>query len=112
MSPNAGEEGGCGVSANENSCAHRVTWSPNKFGRSNSIFNLWITVYTEYCTIESVPSSEIGSPPPSPVSECVSLLGPKGGGDQYSLAVEGVGDPIPTTEQKAWHSVYSVSLHN
>jgi hypothetical protein len=31
----------CGVSANENSCAHHATWSPNKLWRSNSIFNLW-----------------------------------------------------------------------
>ncbi len=30
--------GGCEVSANENSCAHHVTWSPNKLWRSNSIF--------------------------------------------------------------------------
>ncbi len=42
MSPNAEEEGGCGVSANENSCAHHVTWSPNKLCRSTSIFNLWL----------------------------------------------------------------------
>jgi hypothetical protein len=31
---------GCGVSANEYSYAHHVTWSPNKLWRSNSIFNL------------------------------------------------------------------------
>jgi hypothetical protein len=42
MSPNAGVGGvGCGVSANENICAHHVTWSPNKLWRSNSIFNLF-----------------------------------------------------------------------
>jgi hypothetical protein len=29
-------------------------------------------------------------------------------GEQHSLAGEGVEDPITTTEQKAWHSVYSV----
>jgi hypothetical protein len=41
MSPNAGEgRGGCGVSANGNSCATHVTWSPNKPWRANSIFNL------------------------------------------------------------------------
>jgi hypothetical protein len=40
MSLNAGGGGGCGVSANENSCAHHVTWSPNKLWRSNSIFKL------------------------------------------------------------------------
>ncbi len=28
--------GGCGVSANENSCANHETWSPNKLWRSNS----------------------------------------------------------------------------
>ncbi len=33
--------GGCGVSASENSCAHHVTWSPNKLWGSNYIFNLW-----------------------------------------------------------------------
>ena len=37
-----GEGVGCGVSANKNSCTHHVTWSPNKLGRSNSIFNLWL----------------------------------------------------------------------
>jgi hypothetical protein len=36
-----GMGGGCGVSANEYSCAHHVTWSPNKLWRSTSIFNLW-----------------------------------------------------------------------
>ncbi len=40
-SPNTGGGGGCGVSANEYSCAHNVTWSPNKLWRSTSIFNLW-----------------------------------------------------------------------
>jgi hypothetical protein len=35
-----GGGGGCGVSANEYSCAHHVTWSPNKLWRSTSIFNL------------------------------------------------------------------------
>ncbi len=33
--------GSCGVSAKEYSCAHHVTWSPNKLWRSTSIFNLW-----------------------------------------------------------------------
>ncbi len=32
----------CGVSANENSCAHHVTWSPSKLCRSNFIFNIWL----------------------------------------------------------------------
>ncbi len=41
MSPKCGGRGCCGVSANENSCAHHVTRSPIKLWRSNSIFNLW-----------------------------------------------------------------------
>jgi hypothetical protein len=40
-----GEGGSCGVSANENSCAHHVTWSPNILWRSISIFNLWAVAY-------------------------------------------------------------------
>jgi hypothetical protein len=36
-----GGGGGCGVSANEFSCVHHVTWSPNKLWRSYSIFNLY-----------------------------------------------------------------------
>ncbi len=47
-SPNAGGwggGGGCGVSANEYSCAHHVTWSPNKLWRSTSIFTLCILLY-------------------------------------------------------------------
>ncbi len=40
-SPNAGGLGVRGISANEYSCAHHVTWSPNKLWRSTSIFHLW-----------------------------------------------------------------------
>ncbi len=36
-----GGGGGVWVSANEYSCAHHVTWSPNKLWSSTSIFNLW-----------------------------------------------------------------------
>ncbi len=39
----------------------------------------------------SVPSSELGPPTPSPTSECVSPLVPKGGEEQHSLAVAGEG---------------------
>ncbi len=39
-SQNARGGGDCRVSANECSCAHHVTWSPNKLWRSTSIFNL------------------------------------------------------------------------
>jgi hypothetical protein len=39
MSLNAGKGGGgCGVSANENSGAHHVTWSPTKLWRSGFFF--------------------------------------------------------------------------
>jgi hypothetical protein len=42
-----GEGGSCGVSANENSWSHHVTWSPNKLWRSTSIFNLWYLLLWE-----------------------------------------------------------------
>jgi hypothetical protein len=42
---------GFGVSANEYSCAHHVTWSPNKLWRSNSIFNLRSAPLTSYHVI-------------------------------------------------------------
>ncbi len=35
---------GCGASANEYSCAHQVTWSPNKLWRSTSILTYASTV--------------------------------------------------------------------
>jgi hypothetical protein len=40
-----GDAGNCGVSADEYSCAHHVTWSPNKLWRSASIFNLWVQLW-------------------------------------------------------------------
>jgi hypothetical protein len=51
---------GGGVSANENSCAHHVTWKPNKLWRSNSIFNLCLrqllksTAKMLFCTLYSI----------------------------------------------------------
>ncbi len=56
------------------------------------------------------PSSELGTPTPSPVSECVSPLGPKGGRSNTPLQVSGLWSPIRTTVKKAWRSVYSVLL--
>jgi hypothetical protein len=47
----------CGVSANEYSCAHHVTWSPNKLWRSTSIFNICLqdTVNCSYlCSLHFV----------------------------------------------------------
>ncbi len=45
-----------------------------------------IIVYIEYQSV--CPFVGIGSPTPTPTSQCVSPLGPKGG-DQHSLADEG-----------------------
>jgi hypothetical protein len=53
-----GGGGGLRVSANEYSCAHHVTLSPNKLWRSNSIFNLWVHPM---------------HPPPSPMGEHVEM---------------------------------------
>ncbi len=45
MSPNAVGGGSCGVSANEYSYVHHVTWRQNKLWRSNSIFNLCVYLW-------------------------------------------------------------------
>jgi hypothetical protein len=37
-----GEEGSCGVSANEYSCAHHGIWSPNKLWRSTSAYLTYV----------------------------------------------------------------------
>jgi hypothetical protein len=48
----------------------------------------------------SVPSSELGPPPPSPQTN-IFLLGPKGGGSNtHPLKAVGVGGPIRTTGEK------------
>ncbi len=80
------KEGSYGVSANENSCAHHVTWGPNKLWRSNSIFKLCFlsTSSSRHCVLAVMGScgrreeeprleeEERGgqgeSPPPSPPS--------------------------------------------
>ncbi len=60
MSPNAGGRGGggWGVSANENSCAQHVTWSPNKLWRSNS--TLWFLASIFLGSYFPLPSACIG----------------------------------------------------
>ncbi len=50
-------------------------------------------------------SSELAPSARSPASECVPPV-PKG--RQHALAGEGVGEPIWTIGEKAWHSVYSM----
>jgi hypothetical protein len=59
----------------------------------------------------SVPSSELAPPAPS---SPLPRLEPKGGGGGVNtrLRVRGRGEPIPTTGEKAWHSVYSVVGNN
>ncbi len=60
-----------------------------------------ILVYMEYqsvCPCVGIRSSPL-SPPQASVSPALDPMG--GGGEQNSLAVEGVGDPIRTTGQKA-----------
>ncbi len=63
--------------------------------------------YSKQSTRVSVPSSESGPPTPSLPPVSVSPHEPKRG--SCTLAFVWVGDPIPTTGQKAWRSVYSVS---
>ncbi len=51
----------------------------------------YTVLYLDYqITRVPVPSSELAPPAPSPPSECVPPLEPRGGG-QHSLAVEGAG---------------------
>ncbi len=57
-SPNAEGWGDCGVSANEYSCAHRVTWSPNKLRRSKSIFNIWMHASIGFGNVAAETDSE------------------------------------------------------
>ncbi len=45
-------------------------------------------------------------------SECVPPLDPSGRGSKTCLLVRGWGDPIRTTGQKAWNSIYSVGERN
>ncbi len=76
MSPNAGGEWGCGVSANENSSAHHVTWSPGVSANENSCAHhvTWspnkLGDLTPYLTCdtkeETMCGQRIGYPPPPP----------------------------------------------
>jgi hypothetical protein len=54
------------------------------------------------------PFVTIGSPRPPPPSECVSPLGTIDGEGNTRLRVMGWGEPMRTTGEKAWRSVYSV----
>ncbi len=62
MSPNAGGGGRCGASTNEYSCAHHVTWSPNKLLKFNSIFNLYFgPIFPVTKSLQAVPMVPTGS---------------------------------------------------
>jgi hypothetical protein len=61
-------------------------------------------LYVQYLDYQSVcPIDQIGSPPLPPASVSPSLEG-----SNTRLGVRGRGEPILTTGEKAWHSVYSV----
>ncbi len=80
----------CGVSANEYSCTHHVTWSPNKLWRSTSIFNLCSLLFVimtirgsakqrRHCYTSFHHSSRLRAknPPPTPrrfVSKCYNTI--------------------------------------
>ncbi len=57
----------------------------------------------------SVPSWELGPPPPPQQASVSPPLDPKRGSNTR-LRVRGWGDPIRTTREKAWHSVCSCVL--
>jgi hypothetical protein len=57
-----GDWGGCGVSANEYSCTHHVTWSHNKLWRSTSIFNLWFYLFPHHFSYPTWVSPACTSP--------------------------------------------------
>jgi hypothetical protein len=75
------------------------------------MFMLLVDDIIIYICIEyqsSCPFVGIGSPTP-PQASVSPPLDPGGGGASNTLFTgEGVGDPILTTGQKAWHCVYSV----
>ncbi len=78
-------------------------------GRVLIVWDYTCTVYLEYQSVR--PFVQIGSPP-HPFSRkrvCSHHLEPKGGGNTR-LRVRGREEPIRTTGEKAWHSVYFVVL--
>ncbi len=65
-------------------------------------------LYLEYQGV--LPVVRISAPlQQASVSRVSPPLGTKGGGGQHYLAGEVAGEPIWTTREKAWHSVYSVA---
>ncbi len=98
--PKCGGRGGCGVSANENSCAHHVTLSPNKLWRSNSIFKLWSLPLIPPCPGSLPPCLRAacwrGWPPGTPAPPRCTLLRPHLPQDPAPPGVmNSVADPDP-----------------
>ncbi len=50
----AGDRGGCGVSANEYSCAHHVTWGPSKLWRSTPPYLTYERDHTELLSTPNI----------------------------------------------------------
>ncbi len=85
--PKCGGRWSCGFSANENSCGHHVTWSPNKLWRSNSIFTYAFREAWHISTMERLGQGHIhtllelpetnmswqGSEPGLPASQATTL---------------------------------------
>ncbi len=81
--------------------SYHLSESPGKLSCAQRRGNIVYIEYQSVCIFVG-----IGPPPPIPSSPI-----PKRGGEEHSLADErGVGDPIRTTGQKAWHSIVSVAL--
>ncbi len=70
-----GGRGGCGVSSNENSCAHHVTWSPNKLWRSNSIWLRWLMGLVTDIVCRHALAAGDGCPPVSLLCLCLLSVG-------------------------------------
>ncbi len=89
-------------------------------GAKNTFKGMYIVQYTtEYKECQAFcPVVRIGSPNPSPASECYSTLWVQGG-DTLAWEGGGWGDPIRTTGQKLWCSctciietLYDSKLYN
>ncbi len=88
----------CGPLKPANSRLSLKIWT-NNWGRRG------IIVYIEYQTVR-VPSSELGPLIPFPASECVSPPWTQKGGGVTPLRVREWRDQIPTTGNKALHSLF------
>ncbi len=86
---------------NWNPYRHEFPWQKSSEFTLNTIEELYNTKNTR----KSVPSSELGPPPPLPQA---SVSPPWNGGGRGQNLLAGEGKPFRLTGEKAWHSVYSV----